>query len=67
MNRFQKQVFKARLLKLAKLKSTGGPADLASRFEISERTVKRMVSEIREEGINIRYCKSRGSYVTEEI
>jgi len=66
MNKFEKQVLKDRLLKLARLKSTGAPADLAFRFEISERSVKRMVREIREEGIDIRYSQSRGSYVTEE-
>jgi biotin operon repressor len=66
MNKFQKATFKVRLIKLATLKSTGAPADLALRFEISERSVKRIVKEIREEGTEIRYSQSRGSYVTEE-
>jgi len=66
MNRFEKQTFKSRLLKLAKLKSTGTPADLANRFEISERTIKRIVKELRDEGINIWYCPSVMSYVIEE-
>ena len=66
MNRFQKETLKARLLKLATLKSTGAPADLALRFEISERSVKRMVKEIRDEGIEIRYSQSCRSYVTEK-
>ena len=66
MNKFQKETFKERLKKLAMLKSTGAPADLAFRFEISERSVKRIVKEIRDEGTEIRYSQSRGSYVTEE-
>jgi len=66
MNKFQKETLKMRLLKLATLKSTGAPADLALRFEISERSVKRIVKEIREEGTYIRYSQLRRSYVTEE-
>jgi biotin operon repressor len=66
MNRFQKEALKDRLLKLAALQSTGAPADLASRFEISERHVKRIIREIRDNGIKIRYSQSIRSYVTEE-
>ena len=64
MNKFQKETLKVRILKLAALKSTGSPADLAFRFEISERSVKRFVREIRDEGTEIRYSQSRRSYVT---
>lgn len=66
MNRFQKEALKERLLKLAELKSTGAPADLAIRFGISERSVKRIVKELREEGKNIRYSQLCISYVTED-
>jgi biotin operon repressor len=66
MNKFQRETLKIRLLKLATLKSTGAPAELALRLEISERSVKRIVKEIREEGTDIRYSKSRRSYVTDE-
>ena len=66
MNKFQKETYKMRLLKLAMLKSTGAPAELALRFEISERSVKRIVKEIREGGIDLRYSQSRRSYVTDE-
>jgi hypothetical protein len=66
MNKFQRETLKTRLLKLANLKSTGAPAELALRFEISERSVKRIVKEIREEGTNIRYSQIRRSYVTDE-
>jgi biotin operon repressor len=66
MNKFQKETLKLRLLKLATLKSTGAPAELALRFEISERSVKRIVKEIREEGTDIRYSQLRRSYVTDK-
>ena len=66
MNKFQRETLKIRLLKLATLKCTGAPAELALRLEISERSVKRIVKEIREEGTDIRYSKLRRSYVTDE-
>jgi hypothetical protein len=66
MNKFKKEALKDRLLKLAALQSTGAPGDLAIRFEISERHVKRIVKEIRDDGISIRYCVSLRSYITEE-
>ena len=66
MNRFQRNTLKVRLLKLATLKSTGPPSDLASRFEISERSVKRIVKELRDEGTDISYSQIRRSYVTEK-
>jgi hypothetical protein len=66
MNKFRKETLKVRLLKLAALKCTGAPAELALRFEISERHVKRIVKEIRDDGTEIRYSQSRRSYVTGE-
>jgi transposase len=66
MNKFQKENLKSRLLKLAALKGTGAPAELAIKFEISERSVKRIVKEIRDEGIDLRYSQYRRSYVTDE-
>jgi biotin operon repressor len=66
MNKLQKQSLKDRILNLARLKSTGPPAVLAVRLEISERSVKRFVREIRDEGTEIRYCQTRMSYVTEK-
>jgi hypothetical protein len=66
MNKFQKETYKLRLLKLAGLKSTGAPGELALRFEISERSIKRIVKEIREEGTEIRYSSLSRSYVTDK-
>lgn len=64
MNKFQRETLKVRLVKLATLKSTGAPADLATRFEISERSIKRIVKELRDEGTDIWYSHTRESYVT---
>ena len=66
MNKFQKETLKKRLPKLAMLKSTGAPAELALRFEISERSVKRIVKELREDGIDLRYSQLSRSYVTDK-
>jgi len=65
MNKYQKETLKVRLLRLASLKCTGAPAELAIKFEISERSIKRIVREIREEGTDLRYSKLRRSYVTD--
>lgn len=66
MNKLQRATFKVRIIKLASLRSTGPPAELAMRFEIGERSVKRLVKEIREEGIELRYSQLMRSYVTKE-
>ncbi len=66
MNKFEKEALKSRFLRLVALKCTGSPADLAKRFEICDRTVKRIVKEIRDEGTELRYSQVRRSYVTEE-
>lgn len=66
MTRINRENLKVRILRLADLKSTGSPDDLAFRLGISKRSVKRIVSEIRYEGLNIKYCHLRKSYVTEK-
>ena len=66
MNKFEKETLKSRFLRLAALKSTGSPGELAMRFNISERSVKRIVKELRDEGNELRYSQTRRSYVTEE-
>ena len=66
MNKFEKTCIKGRILKLASLKCTGTPADLAAKFEISERSVKRLIKEMREEGNLLRFDYARISYVIDE-
>ncbi len=63
MNKFQRETIKARIIRLATLMATGSPEQLATRFEIAERSVKRIVMEIRKEGVDIRYSRVIGSYV----
>ncbi len=64
MNKYQRQSLKVRLLKLTELKSTGAPMELARKLEVSERSVKRFIKEIRDEGYDIRYSPSRRSYIS---
>lgn len=66
MTNLDKKNYKIRLLKLALLKCTGTPADLAFRFGISERSVKRFVRELKDEGVNLYYCHLTVSYLTDE-
>ena len=65
MNKFEKACIKERILQLAKLRSTGTPTALAMKFEISVRSVKRIIRELREEGNNLRYDYKCISYVFE--
>lgn len=64
MNKFIRETLKVRILKLAEFKCAGPPAELALRFEISERTIKHLVKEIRVDGNDIRYSRVRISYET---
>ena len=66
MNSFQKDCIKGRIIQLAKLRATGTPAQLAMKFEISERSVKRIIRELREAGTNIRYDYNCMSYIWTE-
>jgi len=45
------------------MQTTGSPADLAGLLGIHERIVKRMVSELRDEGYNIVFWHAGNSYV----
>jgi DNA-binding Lrp family transcriptional regulator len=63
MTRLERNNVKVRILRLASLECTGPPVALASMFGISDRSVKRIVREIRNEGNNLRYCNKRRSYV----
>jgi biotin operon repressor len=65
MNKKERATIKVRILRLASLRSTGAPSDLAVRFEIGVRSVKRLIKELREEGIAIRYSQISRSYVME--
>ena len=66
MSRINRVNLKVRILKLADLKGTGSPDDLAERLGISPRSVKRIVGELREDGQIIRYCPLSRSYIREK-
>lgn len=66
MNKSDKNCIKDRIIQLAKLRSTGPPAQLARKFKISERSVKRIINELRQEGNDIRYDYMSISYVFKE-
>jgi hypothetical protein len=63
MNKFERACIKGRILQLARMRSTGTPEDLASKFEISSRTIKRIIKELREEGEDLRYDYNCMSYI----
>lgn len=47
---------------LATHKRTGSPHHLAKRFEVSERTIQRMVNHLRERGCPITFNRQRNTY-----
>ena len=46
MTRINREYLKVRILRLADLKSTGSPDELAFRFGISKRSIKRIVGDL---------------------
>ena len=66
MTRDKRQRIKERLLNLIRMQATGTPADLAWLFCISERSVKRLISELRKEGYNIIFLHSANTYIFED-
>jgi predicted DNA-binding transcriptional regulator YafY len=67
MNKYEREYCKTRILKLADLKCTGTPAELGQRLDISSRTVKRMVMEMRAAGNDIRFSPLRKSYIRKRL
>ena len=63
MTSFRKQMVKSRLLRMAELRSTGRPSDVARKLDISERSVKRFIRELRQEGLLIKFSHAIRSYV----
>lgn len=54
-----------RLNQLIKLKATGSPKELAQKLDTTERTVYRIIKQLKEMGCPIFYNKIRGSYCYE--
>lgn len=51
------------IITLAGKQKTGTPKELACRFHISERTIKRMVNALKQQGVNIQYNRSSKTYI----
>ena len=41
-------------------------SQIAKKYHCSERTVKRMISELKEDGNKIKYCKNLGKFIIED-
>lgn len=63
MTRDRRNIIKERLLRRIRMQTTGSPADLAELLGIHERSVKRIVSELRDEGYNIVFWHAGNTYV----
>lgn len=51
---------------LAEHKRAGTPQQLAEKLNVSERTIQRMVQQLREAGVPIRYNRFRFTYEVED-
>jgi predicted DNA-binding transcriptional regulator YafY len=60
--------FVERLFSLIKRKATGDINQLAEKLNISARTVHRLITEMKESGLPIKYCKKgKTFYFDEEV
>jgi biotin operon repressor len=66
MNKFERACIKERILQLVRLRATGTPSELAMKLEISERSIKRIIHELREAGNNIMYDYNSLSYIKQD-
>lgn len=53
----------SRIQNLAKRNATGTPKELADKMGISERTLLRLVKQIKHQGISIEYCRKTNTYL----
>jgi predicted DNA-binding transcriptional regulator YafY len=47
--------------------STGSPKELAELFNVSERTIRRMVQNLKQSDLDIEFCRKRNSYILKKI
>lgn len=52
-----------RIKQLAKINATGGPKELAKKLNVSERTVYRLIKELDNQGVSLKFCKIKNSYL----
>lgn len=55
------------VLSLVKNKRLLSPVELAEKLECSEKTIRRMINELRMQGHPIKYSKSAGRYILEGV
>ena len=65
MTKTKRELMKESILNLVRLRSAGTPADLAGRFGVSERSIKRMISELKREGYRITFWHGGNTYILE--
>ena len=66
MTKFLDKVYQLRRLdNLIRLKSTGTPSNLASKFKVSERTVYNLINTLKFFGAEIKYCQMNNTYYYE--
>lgn len=65
MTKKKRELTKDSILHLIRLRSAGTPADLAARFGVSERSIKRMISELKLEGYGIVFWHGGNTYILE--
>ena len=66
MKLIENAAFVDRVICLIKRSATGDAATLASKLNMSKRSVQRLIQEMREEGYPIEYCKHSNSYILRE-
>ena len=62
MNILELKELLERLVKLIEYECTGTPTELAQQLGVTDRTVKRYISQLRDMGANIKYCSHLNSY-----
>jgi biotin operon repressor len=62
---YQKRL--AYLLELLTKEATVSPSIMSKKFECSTKTIKRMVTHLREDGYEIKWCRKKKSYVIENV
>lgn len=53
------------ILELIRKERLGSPKDLVDKFECSERTVRKMINDLRRNGHTIKYSRQKAKYFVE--
>lgn len=67
MNLFDDLFMLQRIDHLIRMQATGTPAQLASRLQVSERKVYRLLEQLKDQGFPIAYDKQKDSYYYETV